>query len=287
MIANALSRQGAASRTSSAGCWSPAAPAPAWRRPMASRWAARCSRWRCCAACWRLRLVLPALLTSLIATARVVAGAARCADLRHPALRRLDSPIWLWRCSSDRSPDWCRWRSCARSPGPTATGRSGWRRLVAPMRGARLARAWFRSRFPQLLGNGKDVAQLAFADQIAPALLLALLAAQAAPRPCCAWEAARPAACSRRRWRWAPCSAAPSAMPGRWLWPGCSPRLVRGHRRRRRAGGHHARTDLGGRADDGADRPRPLVHCAVAAGGRDRRPWSRGRSSRVRSTMRG
>lgn len=30
--------------------------------------------------------------------------------------------------------------------------------------------------FPQLLGNGKDIAQLAFADQVAPVLMLILLA---------------------------------------------------------------------------------------------------------------
>jgi H+/Cl- antiporter ClcA len=50
----------------------------------------------------------------------------------------------------------------------------GWRRLVAPV--LALAMLGFISiPFPQLLGNGKDIVQLAFTSQIAPALLLMLL----------------------------------------------------------------------------------------------------------------
>jgi H+/Cl- antiporter ClcA len=51
----------------------------------------------------------------------------------------------------------------------------GWRRLAAPLLGLGLlgvVSIWF----PQLLGNGKDVSQLAFTNQVAPVLLLALLA---------------------------------------------------------------------------------------------------------------
>lgn len=51
----------------------------------------------------------------------------------------------------------------------------GWRRVSAPVLGLGLlgvASIWF----PQLLGNGKDVSQLAFAGEVAPALMLALLA---------------------------------------------------------------------------------------------------------------
>lgn len=49
----------------------------------------------------------------------------------------------------------------------------GWRRLTAPVASFMVlgaASIWF----PQLLGNGKDVSQLAFAGQVAPALLLVL-----------------------------------------------------------------------------------------------------------------
>ena len=50
----------------------------------------------------------------------------------------------------------------------------GWRRLAAPVVGLGLlgvVSIWF----PQLLGNGKDVSQLAFLGQVAPALVLILL----------------------------------------------------------------------------------------------------------------
>ena len=47
----------------------------------------------------------------------------------------------------------------------------GWRRLTAPLLGLALLGAvsiWFR----QLLGNGRDISQLEFTNQVAPALLL-------------------------------------------------------------------------------------------------------------------
>jgi len=51
---------------------------------------------------------------------------------------------------------------------------TGWRRLVAPVAALGLLGA-VSIVFPQLLGNGKDITQLAFADQVAPALLLTLV----------------------------------------------------------------------------------------------------------------
>ena len=51
----------------------------------------------------------------------------------------------------------------------------GWRRLAAPVGGLGLlgvVSIWF----PQLLGNGKDISELAFTNRAAPALLLTLLA---------------------------------------------------------------------------------------------------------------
>jgi H+/Cl- antiporter ClcA len=50
----------------------------------------------------------------------------------------------------------------------------GWRRVAAPLLGLGLlgvASIWF----PQVLGNGKDISQLAFTNQVAPMLLLTLL----------------------------------------------------------------------------------------------------------------
>jgi chloride channel protein, CIC family len=60
----------------------------------------------------------------------------------------------------------------------------GWKRLVAPaivMGPLGLASLWF----PQILGNGKDVSQLAFTGQVAPFLLLALLALKPAATTLC------------------------------------------------------------------------------------------------------
>ena len=51
----------------------------------------------------------------------------------------------------------------------------GWRRLTAPVLVLGLLGA-VSIPFPQVLGNGKDISQLAFTDQVAPALLLILLA---------------------------------------------------------------------------------------------------------------
>jgi CIC family chloride channel protein len=50
----------------------------------------------------------------------------------------------------------------------------GWKRMVVPVLALGLLGA-VSIPFPQILGNGKDIAQLAFAGQVAPTLLLALL----------------------------------------------------------------------------------------------------------------
>ena len=60
----------------------------------------------------------------------------------------------------------------------------GWRRLAAPLLGLGLlgvVSIWF----PQLLGNGKDISQLAFTNQVAPALLLTLLVLKPAATVLC------------------------------------------------------------------------------------------------------
>jgi H+/Cl- antiporter ClcA len=50
----------------------------------------------------------------------------------------------------------------------------GWRRLVAPLVALGLLGA-VSIAFPQILGNGRDITQLAFTDRVAPGLLLVLL----------------------------------------------------------------------------------------------------------------
>jgi len=80
-----------------------------------------------------------------------------------------------------------------------------WRRLVAPIVALGLL-GLVSILFPQLLGNGKDIAQLAFADQIPFALLLALLVLKPAATVLCLGSGV-PEACLRRRWRWERCWA--------------------------------------------------------------------------------
>ena len=120
-----------------------------------------------------LRFVLPALLTSLIATA--------VAWLFLP-----DAPSYLIP-AYDGSLSVAAWALVA---GPIAGLVSvlfvravawadrhrpqGWRRVAAPVVALGLLGA-VSIAFPQLLGNGRDVAELAFTGQVAPLLLLVLL----------------------------------------------------------------------------------------------------------------
>jgi len=60
----------------------------------------------------------------------------------------------------------------------------GWKRLAAPllvMGSLGVVSIWF----PQILGNGKDVSELAFTSQVAPALLLILLVLKPAATVLC------------------------------------------------------------------------------------------------------
>ena len=60
----------------------------------------------------------------------------------------------------------------------------GWHRLTAPLLGLGLLGVISIS-FPQLLGNGRDVSQLAFTNQVAPALLLILFVLKPAATVLC------------------------------------------------------------------------------------------------------
>jgi H+/Cl- antiporter ClcA len=123
-----------------------------------------------------LRFVLPALLTSLLATgvawlflpdAPTYAIPAYPGSLSSIAWALLAGPLaGLVAVLYVRAVAWAD-RADRHRP-------QGWRRVAAPVLTLGLLGA-VSIVFPQLLGNGRDVAELAFTGQVAPLLLLALL----------------------------------------------------------------------------------------------------------------
>jgi H+/Cl- antiporter ClcA len=99
----------------------------------------------------------------------------------------------------------------------------GWRRLMAPLLGLGLlgvVSIWF----PQLLGNGKDISQLAFTNHVAPALLLVLLVLKPAATVLCVRTGAPGGL-------FTPSLTVGALLGGvlghawSWLWPGIPPGL--------------------------------------------------------------
>jgi H+/Cl- antiporter ClcA len=98
-----------------------------------------------------------------------------------------------------------------------------WQRLVAPLLGLGLlgvASLWF----PQVLGNGKDISQLAFTNQVAPLLLLTLLLLKPAATVLCMRSGAPGGL-------FTPSLTVGALLGGvlghawSWLWPGVPPEL--------------------------------------------------------------
>jgi H+/Cl- antiporter ClcA len=120
-----------------------------------------------------LRLVLPAVLASLIATAVSWIALPDAPTYVIPAYP-LSASIMVWALVAGPiaglvSVGFVRMIAWAERNKP-----QGWLRLVMPAFALGLlgiVSIWF----PQLLGNGKDIAQLAFVGNVAPMLLLALL----------------------------------------------------------------------------------------------------------------
>jgi H+/Cl- antiporter ClcA len=99
----------------------------------------------------------------------------------------------------------------------------GWRRLTAPLLALGLlglVSIWF----PQLLGNGKDVSQLAFTNQVAPALLLALLALKPAATAMCVRSGA-PGGLFTPTLTVGALLGAVLGHAWSWFWPGVPPGL--------------------------------------------------------------
>jgi CIC family chloride channel protein len=130
-----------------------------------------------------LRYVLPALFCSIIATAVSWLALPDAPTYVIPAYSASASVI-VWSLlvapiAAIASVFYVRLISWADRSRP-----HGWRRLTAPVIGLGLVGVisiWF----PQILGNGKDVSQLLFIDQVAPRLLLALLVLKPAATVLC------------------------------------------------------------------------------------------------------
>ncbi|HLY66482.1 MAG TPA: chloride channel protein [Chloroflexota bacterium] len=99
----------------------------------------------------------------------------------------------------------------------------GWRRLTAPVLGLGLLGAvsiWF----PQVLGNGKDISQLAFRNQVAPALLLTLLVLKPAATVLCMRSGA-PGGLFTPSLTMGALLGAVLGHAWSWFWPGVPPGL--------------------------------------------------------------
>jgi H+/Cl- antiporter ClcA len=99
----------------------------------------------------------------------------------------------------------------------------GWRRLTAPLLGLGVlgvVSIWF----PQLLGNGRDVSQLAFTNQVAPALLLILLALKPAATALCVRSGA-PGGLFTPTLTVGALLGAVLGHAWSWFWPGVPPGL--------------------------------------------------------------
>ncbi|MGD0523845.1 MAG: chloride channel protein [Polyangiaceae bacterium] len=120
-----------------------------------------------------LRLVLPALVASLVATAVSWVALPDAPTYSIPAYPSSASTV-VWALlvgpiAGLVSVGYVRIIAWADRNTP-----KGWRRLVAPPVALGLLGAASIA-FPQILGNGRDITQLAFTDRVAPGLLLVLL----------------------------------------------------------------------------------------------------------------
>ncbi len=169
-----------------------------------------------------LRYVLPALFASLVATAVSWVALPDAPTYLIPAYPSSNSCV-IWALLAGpiagvASVGYVRAITWADRNKP-----QGWRRLTAPLLGLGLLGA-VSIPFPQLLGNGKDISQLAFANQVAPWLLVTLLVLKPAATVLCV-------GCGAPGGLFTP-SLTVGALLGAvlghmwsWFWPGVPPGL--------------------------------------------------------------
>lgn len=130
-----------------------------------------------------LRFVLPALLTSAVATAVSWLGLPDAPTYLIPSYVN-SSSVFAWALFAGPvagvvSVGFVRAVAWADRNRPT-----GWRSWAAPIVGLGVVGV-VSTRFPQVLGNGKDISQLAVTGQVAPLLLLALVVLRPAATTLC------------------------------------------------------------------------------------------------------
>jgi H+/Cl- antiporter ClcA len=167
-----------------------------------------------------LRLVLPALVTTLIATA--VSWLA-LPDAPTYAIPSYASPasIAVWALLAGPimgfvSVGYVRAVAWADRNKP-----KGWRRLVAPIAALGLL-GLLSIPYPELLGNGKDVSWLAFTGKVAPALLFALVLLKPAATVMCLGSGA-PGGLFTPSLTLGALLGGVLGYAWSWLWPGASP----------------------------------------------------------------
>jgi chloride channel protein, CIC family len=169
-----------------------------------------------------LRLVLPALLASAIATGISWLALPDTPTYRIPSYPTSPS-IVLWALLAGPvaglvSVGYVRMIAWADRHKP-----KGRRRLIAPIVSLGLL-GIVSIAFPQILGNGKDIAQLAFMNQVAPVLLLTLLLLKPAATVMCLGSGV-PGGLFTPSLALGALLGGVLGYPWGWLWPGVPPGL--------------------------------------------------------------
>lgn len=170
-----------------------------------------------------LRLILPALTTSLIATVIAWIALPDAPTYVVPASHSPNSSI-VWALIAGPiagfvSVGYVRLIALADRYRP----QQGWRRLAAPVLALGLLGA-ASIPLPQLLGNGRDVTQLSFLGQVTPALLLVLLVLRPLATAMCLGSGA-PGGLFTPTLTLGALLGATLGHVWTWLWPGVPPGL--------------------------------------------------------------
>jgi chloride channel protein, CIC family len=170
-----------------------------------------------------LRYVLPALFASVVATAVSWVALPDAPTYLIPAYPSSISSAWHGRSWLGRSRVWFRSAMFGLSPGPIAISRrvgAGWRRRCWDWG------CWARSRSGSrsCSATARDISQLAFTNQVAPALLLMLLALKPAATVLCVRSGA-PGGLFTPSLTVGALLGAVLGHAWSWFWPGVPPGL--------------------------------------------------------------